>query len=482
MRIVMLASEAVPFSKTGGLADVVGALPKALARAGHQVFVLTPYYTRLPSKVSNIKPTGKKVCATIDGKKRWAVIHQADVKEGLTFYLLENKAYFGREHLYQTEKGDYPDNAQRFAFFSRVAMDTILALDLEPDIIHAHDWQAALTLYDGQTKFWNNPVIQKAKRVLTIHNIGYQGLFPKEILKKIDLAQDDFTMDRMEFYGKLNFLKAGIVSADAITTVSPTHAQEMLTKECGFGLEGVLSQRKDRFSGILNGIDYELWNPSNDQHIPKTFSMANLSGKAACKVALQRQLGLPEGIGTPIVGMIGRLTVQKGVDVLCRALPEVMKKKVQLVILGTGEKKYHDMLEKASRDFHDSMRLTLAFDNELAHRIEAGSDFFLMPSLYEPCGLNQMISMKYGTIPIVRATGGLNDTVEHYDPHSWHGNGFKFTDPTPQALINCVGEAIAVWSQPVLRNKLIKNAMECDFSWDQVAHQYIELYQDTMKV
>jgi starch synthase len=284
-------------------------------------------------------------------------------------------------------------------------------------------------------------------------------------------------MAGVEFYGKVNFLKAGIVAAHAITTVSKSHAKEILTEQYGFGLEGVLAARSKNLHGILNGLDDEVWNPTVDQLIESMYSPQDLRGKEVCKGALQRKFDLPARAGTPVIGMVGRLTSQKGVDLLCEALSEIMKRDVQLIILGTGEEKYHKLLKSAAADFRLSMRLELAFNNQTAHQIEAGADFFLMPSLYEPCGINQMISMKYGTIPVVRATGGLDDTVVHFNPQTWKGTGFKFSEPTSEALVSCVNEAVTVWGQPVLRNKLIKNIVDRDFSWTTIADEYLNVYR-----
>ena len=477
MHIAMIASEAVPFVKTGGLADVLGALPKALARLGHHITIVLPYYHRIRSDHFNIKTTKKKARVHIDGKERDAEIFRVNVAKNIDALLLKHDNYFAREELYQTKAGDYPDNAARFGFFAKAALRALEVMGLEVDVLHAHDWQAALALYFARTVFRNSP-LARAKTILTIHNIGYQGSFPSQTLTTLGLGVDHFTMARLEFYGRVNFLKGGIIAADAVTTVSPTHALELMTEEMGFGLEGVLAAHRRALSGIVNGIDYDEWNPATDPHIITRYTPADLDGKTACKTALQKRFKLPVKADTPLVGMIGRLTVQKGFDLLCEALPAIEKDRVQIVILGTGELKYHNLLKAAMKEYPDSLRIELAFDNALAHQIEAGADFFLMPSLYEPCGLNQMISQKYGTLPIVRATGGLNDTVQHFDARTWKGNGFKFLNPFPTELTACLVEALEVWAQPVLRNKLIKNAMECDNSWQHAAKEYVALYED----
>lgn len=480
MNIVMIGSEAAPYAKTGGLADVLGALPKALARAGHETHVFIPFYKTIDAARFGITSSNMHVGVDIDGHHKRGQLYEHTPEKNLTYHFIKHDEYFGREHFYQDRKGDYHDNAQRFAFFARAATEAISALGLKPDIVHAHDWQSAMALYDLRVKMSGNPALAQARTVFTIHNIGYQGLFPPEILTRIGLDAGDFTMERLEFWGKVNFLKGGIIGADAVTTVSKTHAEEILTDEYGFGLQGLLQSRRKDVFGIINGIDEEEWSPETDKLIEQSYAARDVSGKEACKTALQRKFDLPTRAATPVIGMVGRLTVQKGIDLVYQALPDIMKHDVQLVILGTGEEKYHELLKKASRDYGLSMRLELAFNNQTAHQIEAGSDFFLMPSLYEPCGLNQMISMKYGTIPIVRATGGLNDTVEPFNAQTWSGTGFKFAEPNSKSLASCIHEALTVWAQPVLRNKLIKNAMIQDFSWTHIAYEYVGLYRRIM--
>lgn len=477
MNIVMIASEAVPFAKTGGLADVAHALPKALGETGHDVTVFLPYYRSIRSDDFTIEPTGVNVCVRIDDKQHMGVVHRVELEEGVTVYLIECEHFFGRSHLYQDSSGDYSDNAQRFTFFSRAALDAMLAMNIEPDVIHAHDWQGAMALYLARTVLRGNPALDGAKTVLTIHNIGYQGLFPKKTLAAIGLDDSHFSMDKLEFYGKVNFLKGGIVAADQITTVSKKHAEEILTEEYGFGLEGVLKTKRHNLRGIINGLDEGIWNPAADPLIEKNFTLGDLSGKDACRDALRKKLSLPPTPSAPVISMVGRLTAQKGIELFIDSLPAIMERNVQLVVLGTGEEKYHKMLKAAASDYRMNMHLELAFDNKLAHQIEAGSDIFLMPSLYEPCGLNQMISMKYGTIPVVRATGGLDDTVTQFNSRTWRGNGFKFEKADRKAFTRSVHEAIDVWEQPVLRNKLIKNAMEGDFSWTRIAEEYANVYR-----
>jgi len=386
----------------------------------------------------------------------------------VTAYLIKNEQFFGRSELYQTAEGDYPDNAERFIFFSRAALS--VASQLQPDIIHLHDWQASMAAVYMKSIYKTHKALAKAKVLLTIHNLGYQGLFPHTAMPLTGLPWDFFTFDKLEFYGKMNFLKGGIAFADVINTVSKKYAEEILTPGFGCGLEGALSYRKNVLYGIINGIDYTEWNPAADPLIPAKFDPKSQGGKADCKRVVQEAYKLPIRADVPIIGLISRLTSQKGFDLIEAAMPELMKEDVQLVILGTGEKKYHEMLLQVVKDYPKKMGVRIAFDNTLAHQIEAGSDMFLMPSRYEPCGLNQLISLKYGTIPIVRATGGLDDTIKNRE------NGFKFTDYTHQAMLASIHEALEAYKNKPAWNKLIQTAFADDFSWKASAGEYLELY------
>lgn len=476
MHITMASSEVVPYAKTGGLADVVGALPKALAKAQVTTNIVMPYYRKISAKKFGITSTHKKVRVTVGTKEVEGEIYTAKLAKNIDVYFIKQPLYFDREELYQTVEGDYPDNAERFAFFSKATLALIQNLNLKCDIIHCNDWQSALIPVYLKTTYLNKGEFKKYKSALTIHNLGYQGVFPPTEMATLGLGWEYFTFDKLEFYGKVNYLKGGIVYADAITTVSKKYAKEILTPEFGCGLEGALEQREKDIYGILNGIDYTNWDPATDPLLPDNFSPKSLAGKAACRIALQKHFNLPLRKDVPIIGIVSRLAAQKGFDLLEKVLPELMKTNVQIVILGTGEAKYHELLKRMAAKHPQEMGLALAFDNKLAHLIEAGSDFFLMPSHYEPCGLNQMISMKYGTIPIVRATGGLDDSVVSFDSNTWKGNGFKFAEYKAADCLNAINEAINIYKQPALWNKLIINAMNEDFSWDRSAKQYIALY------
>jgi len=478
MHIVTVASEAVPFAKTGGLADVAGTLPRALAKAGDKVTMIMPHYPKKTDAAKfGIKGTGRKVTVPFGAWKLGGEILHATVKPGIDVYFISQPQFFGRGELYQTKDGDYPDNAERFAFFSRAAIEAMIALKISPDVVHVHDWQAALIPLFLKTHYRDRKEFAKTRTLLTIHNLGYQGLFPPDDMRLLGLGWDYFTFDKLEFWGKLNYLKAGIVYADAINTVSKKYAEEILTEEFGCGLQGALAARKGDLFGILNGIDYEEWNPESDAFIAQKFSPAKMEGKEACKRALQKRFGLSERPKVPLVGIVGRLTVQKGFDIVAEAMPLLVEGGVQFAILGTGEKKYEEMLAQAAKDHPDFVGLELAYDNSLAHQIEAGADFFLMPSRYEPCGLNQMISLKYGTIPIVRATGGLDDSIVDFDGKK--GTGFKFSGITTPDLVAAVGRAVKLYlgGTPNAWKRLVESAMEADFSWTRSAKEYQALYR-----
>jgi starch synthase len=483
MNIVMIASEAVPFAKTGGLADVVGALPKALAEQKDRVSVIMPSYgQKIDAAAYGIRP--------VEGSKGEVNVRVGalDVRgkiltcelDGVTFYFITQPAYFDRAELYSTSAGDYPDNAARFSFFARAAVEAMINLDLKPDIVHAHDWQAALVPVYLRTLYRESATFAKARSLLTIHNLGYQGVFPKDDLMLTGLGWDVFTFDKLEYWGKICFLKGGISFADAISTVSKKYAKEVLAPEQGMGLDAALAYRSGVLTGILNGVDYSAWSPANDDLIPATFEPGRMEGKKACRKALRKQYKLPES-NAPLIGIVSRLASQKGFDILVKAMPKLMKHDLQIAVLGTGDDVYHRMFSKLAKQYPKHLGLKLAFDNKLAHLIEAGADMFLMPSRYEPCGLNQIISLKYGTIPIVRATGGLDDTIEEFKPKTSKGNGFKFKDYSPTALTRAVEKALAAFSQPAQWKALIANAMQCDFSWTRSAKEYRKLYRNMLK-
>jgi len=479
MKILMVSGEAAPFAKTGGLADVLKALPEALAKNEHQVHVLIPLYREVKSKGFDLK-SELTVDVWLGGTRYETKIFGLDY-EGAHFLFAENDLFYDRDYLYTTPDGDYPDNAERFGFLGKAAIELAKSLG-GVDILHAHDWQAAFVPIYKKVLYKENTPLKNAAIVQTIHNLGYQGVFGAEILPALDLPYDEvFHMEALEFYGKINILKGGIVYADAISTVSKGYAKEIQTAEYGHGLDGILRKRSDVLFGITNGADYEDWNPQTDPHIAENFSSDNPSGKLACKLDLLATFGLPQKEADPVFGFVGRLAEQKGLDILIPAMEKLLsKRRVKFVLLGTGDRIYQEKSEKLASKFKSRASVKIAFDNALAHKIEAGCDFFLMPSRYEPCGLNQMYSLKYGTIPIVRATGGLDDTIEEFDPKSKSGNGFKFHDYTTDALFDALERALAVYRKKALWNTLQKNAFASDFSWDRSAAEYEKLYEEVL--
>ncbi len=474
MRILFVAPEGVPFSKTGGLGDVIGGLPKELAALGHEVAVLLPRY-----RDTKIQPTVVHASLTVPvGQSlRFPAVVGGFVRDGVRYDFLDDPESFDRDTLYGGPAGDYPDNPERFAEFARAALE-YAKLIWRPDIFHCHDWQTALLPVFLKTLYAADPAIGRIPTVLTIHNLGYQGLFDRAVLGRIGLPERLFQIDGMEFYGRVNFLKGGILSTDWLTTVSRGYAEEIQTPEYGCGLEGVIRRRADRLIGILNGVDYGAWNPETDRLIPARYSAADLSGKQACKRDLLERFGLPVENPSPLLaGIISRFVDQKGFDLLAEAAEQLLEEDLQIVALGTGMPEYEEFFRELAARYPRRVGVRIAYDNVLAHGIEAGADLFLMPSRYEPCGLNQIYSLRYGTLPLVRATGGLEDTVEGYDPKSGHGTGFKFREYKAESLVACMREASRAWKEPKTWARLQRTAMARDFSWRASASQYAELYE-----
>jgi len=475
MKVAFLASEVIPYAKTGGLADVAGALPKFLAGLGAEVRVFMPLYREVRKK--NLPLEKVLDDASLDmggGKLTYAVFaHRAD---GVTVFFIDRPEYFDRDQLYGTAAGDYPDNGERFAFFCRAALETMREIGFSPDIVHGHDWQSALTFAFLRTTYAGDAFFARTRTLFTIHNLAYQGLFDKPVLDLVGLPAALFNMNDLEFYGKVNALKAGILYTDAVTTVSPRYSREIQTPEFGCGLDGLLRSRAGALFGILNGVDYRDWDPANDRLIPHRFYPADLRGKKACRDHLAREFGLAAPADLPVAGMVTRLAGQKGLDIVCDALDDLLGLGLSLVILGTGDKKIQDFLLAAQKKSPDRIGLKIAFDERIAHTIYAGSDIFLIPSRYEPCGLTQMYAMKYGTIPVVRATGGLDDSVQEFDPMAGTGNGFKFAAAEPGPLVEAAGRAAAAFKRPNEWGRLVSNAMAADFSWERSAAAYLALY------
>ena len=478
MRITFAASEGVPFSKTGGLADVVGALPKALAASGHEVQVLLPRYRM--TKPGRTLPESKSLTLPLASGFRFAAIQDGGEADGVHTYLVDCPDLFDRDGLYQTSGQDYPDNALRFAAFSLACLEFLKRSATPPDIIHCHDWQTALVPIYLRNLYAGDGFFEKTSVLFTIHNLGYQGHFPPHILPRIGLHVGLFTVDGLEFYGEVNLLKGGIIFSDFITTVSRKYAEEIQTPEFGCGLQGVLSARSDRLQGIVNGVDYGPWDPSTDKLIAANYSPEDLKGKETCKKALLENMGVAQpALDRPVIGIVSRFARQKGFDLIAEIAEELMAMDLYIGALGTGEPEYEELFRSLAAKYPDKFLVKVAYDNTLAHQIEAGADMFLMPSRYEPCGLNQIYSMKYGTVPVVRATGGLDDTVETFDGKK--GTGFKFSEYAPAALLATIQQAIEVYRQPKAWRQLMHNGMRKDFSWPSSAKQYVKIYQTLHK-
>ena len=475
MHIAFVASECVPFSKTGGLADVVGALPRALAAAGHEISVYTPRYrlTRIPEERTVVQ----SITVPFDDRYRFCSILTGAGSPGVKFYFVDYPPYFDRDGLYGTSSGDFPDNAERFAMFCRAALEASKILGV-PDIFHCHDWQAGLVPVLLRTQYVEDPAFRNSGIVFTIHNIGYQGLFPAEILPLLMLPWDLFTIAKMEFFGNVNFMKGALAYSDFITTVSKRYSQEIQTTEYGFGLEGVLKERAQTVTGILNGVDYEEWNPETDKFIAAHYSSEDLSGKHECKRDLLASFGLQNADpDLPVIGIVSRFAAQKGFDLIGQILDRLALEDVLLTVLGSGDRLYEEMFLRLSRQVPHKLAVKVAYDNVLAHKIEAGADMFLMPSHYEPSGLNQLYSLKYGTVPIVRATGGLDDTIDPWDSRAKKGTGFKFMEYTGEALLRTIHQAMQVYHDPESWQKLMRNGMNKDFSWKVAAREYVRVYE-----
>jgi len=430
MKVAFLASEVIPYAKTGGLADVAGALPKFLTGLGADVRVFMPFYREVRKKNLPLVPVIDSASLEVNGETlAYRVL--AHCADGVTTYFVDRPEYFDRDQLYGTPAGDYPDNGERFGFFCRAALETMRTVGFPPDVIHAHDWQSALTFAYLKFPYAGDAFFGRTRTVFTIHNLAYQGLFDKAVLGSVGLPSSLFNMNDLEFFGQVNALKAGILYSSAVTTVSPRYSREIQTPAFGCGLDGLLRSRSGALHGILNGVDYRDWDPAIDKLIPRTFAPADLAGKKVCRDELAREFGLAAPADLPVAGMVTRLAGQKGLDIVCDALDALLGLGLTLVILGTGEQKIQDFLLAAQKKHPKRIGLKIAFDERIAHTIYAGSDLFLIPSRYEPCGLTQMYAMKYGTVPVVRATGGLDDSVQEFDAKTGSGNGFKFAEAAP---------------------------------------------------
>jgi starch synthase len=483
MRIVLAASEAVPFAKTGGLADVAGALPVELAKLGHEAVLVMPAYRRALESGQPIEPTGHEFTIQIGSKAvRGSLLKSRLPHSDVPVYLIRQDDYFDRPELYGIGGSDYIDNCERYTFFCRAVFEALRLLDLKVDVIHANDWQTGLLPAFLKIEYRGVPQFERTASLFTIHNLAYQGQFWHWDMLLTGLDWKYFNWHQMEFFGKLNLMKTGLVFADALSTVSPRYAEEIQSSPLGSGLEGVLQQRRDSLTGIINGVDYSSWNPANDPYIAQQYDVNTYeAGKAACKAALQREFGLPVEPRVPLLGFVGRLAEQKGIDLVAGVMQDwVRSNPAQWIILGTGEPRYHQILTNLADRFPHKVAVRIAYSDALAHRIEAGADVFVMPSRFEPCGLNQLYSLKYGAVPLVRATGGLADTVTDATREALEAGtatGFVFREYSALALAETLARVCQTYDIPSVWSKLVRTGMSQDWSWSRSAREYVTLYQ-----
>ena len=478
MNILLASSEVFPFSKTGGLADMVAALARALANEGHEARVVTPLYRGIREKFPTLRKVDWYFDLPLGVRRVQAELWELDLERGLKIYFIDQPGYFDRAGIYQENHFSYADNAERYIFFSKCVVHLARYLPWRADVVHVHDWQVALVpalILQAKWAGWGH----LPPTCLTIHNLAYQGVFPAEAFALTNLPADFFAPDGVgaEFHGLLNCLKGGIVFADNITTVSPRYAREITTEELGCGLDGVLRENATKLTGILNGVDYGEWNPAKDPYLFKPFSTGRLAGKKINKLKLQKLVGLPVDESVPLFGTISRLAEQKGVDIQLGALAEMLNSNMQFVLLGSGSPDFERGYRELARNFPGKVSVQFGYDESLAHRIEAACDFFLMPSRFEPCGLNQMYSLRYGTIPIVRATGGLDDSVIDWTQNPRIATGIKFSEYTSRAFTKAIRKALVLYGQPKLLAACRRNAMLSDFSWERTVHDYLAVYQ-----
>jgi starch synthase len=477
MKILLASSEVHPYSKTGGLADMVGALGKALARAGHEARIVTPLYRGIHERFPAMRRVDWQFDLPLGTEQVQAQLWSLEVEKRLTVYFVDQPEFYQRLGLYLENHVSYPDNAERFIFFSKCVAHLARYLPWRPDLVHVHDWQVglvpALMLHQRRAEGWGN----SPPTCLTIHNLAYQGTFPAGAFALTNLPGEYFTVEGAEFYKQLNCLKAGIAYADAFTTVSPRYAREITTEEFGCGLDGFLRKRQNRLFGILNGVDHEEWNPLHDPFLKHAYSAARLAGKEKNKIRLQKELDLPVAPKTPLFATVTRLTEQKGVDIQLGALEEMLSANIQFVLLGSGSAAYERAYLDLARRFPSQVAVRIGYDEGLAHRIEGGCDFYLMPSYFEPSGLNQMYSLRYGAIPVVRAVGGLDDSVIDFSQDPTRANGIKFREYSARALAKAIRKALALYQEPDLLRRYRQHAMKTDFSWKQTVGEYLKVYE-----
>ena len=477
MKILLASSEVHPYSKSGGLADMVGALAKALARAGLRVGLVTPLYQGILERFPGMQASDGQIDLPLGTRRVRADVFQHEWESGLTIYFVHQPEFFHRTGLYQEQGEDYPDNAERFVFLSKCVAHLARSLPWEPELVHVHDWQVALTpllIKDEKERAgWR----AAPRTCLTIHNLAYQGVFDRSAYEPTNLSWSHFNPDGAEFHGMMNCLKAGICYADQITTVSPRYAREIMTEAFGCGLDGMLRRRQSSLTGILNGVDYTEWKTTGNPFLEHRFTLRNFHGKAAEKFSLQQEMGLPPAADIPLFGNISRLVDQKGSHILLGALEEMLAAKMQFVLLGSGSPMLENAFQNLSRRYPGQVAARIGYDHALSHRIEAGCDFYLMPSRFEPCGLNQMYSLRYGTIPVVRATGGLDDSIIDPTEDLEQATGIKFYEYSSRALAKAIRKALVLYQDARLLRQFRKNGMMTDFSWDRTTHAYLAVYR-----
>ncbi|WP_374724472.1 glycogen synthase GlgA [Calidifontibacillus erzurumensis] len=475
MNILFIVSECVPFIKSGGLADVAGALPKELKKLGNDVRVLMPKYGGIAQHYKERMEKIAEITVQLSWRNQYCGVEKLE-HEGIIYYFIDNEYYFKRDGMY----GFY-DDGERFSYFCRAALNVLPYLDFKPDILHCHDWHTGMIPFLLNAQYRSYPLYANLRTIFTIHNLQFQGIFPREILGDLLNLDDSYFDDRLEFYGCVNFMKAAIVSSDFITTVSPTYMDEIQMPYYGEKLDGLLRSRSYKLKGILNGIDVDIYNPATDPFIIANYDQNSLKEKVKNKRHLQHYFGLKESDDTPVIAIISRLTEQKGLDLVKRVFHELMSYDLQFIILGTGDLQFEDFFRSMEHLNKDKVRAYIGFNEELAHQIYAGADLFLMPSKFEPCGLGQLIAMRYGTIPIVRETGGLNDTVTSYNEFTGEGNGFSFKNFNAHDMLYTIKRALSFYNQKTVWEKIVKTAMSQDYSWFQSAQQYNDMYRRLYK-
>lgn len=473
MNILFAVSECVPFIKSGGLADVAGALPKELKKLGLDVRVVLPNYSLIPERFRQNSELKKVIRVQLGWRNQYCGILETE-HEGITYYLLDNEYYFKRDSLY----GHY-DDGERFSFFSKAVLECIPHLDFVPDVLHCHDWHTAMVNFLLKEQYQENPMYEHIKTAFTIHNLQFQGVYPRVVMHDLlGLGDEYFTSEQLEFYGNINFMKGGIIASDVITAVSPTYKEEIQYPFFGEHLDGLLRYHQHKLVGIVNGIDDTFYNPNTDPDIAVQYDAVSLSLKQKNKYELQRYFGLPEKADVPVIAMVTRLTKQKGIDLVRHVFHEIMQEDVQFIVIGSGDKQYEDFFHHMAYEYPDKVKVYIGFNETLAHHVYAGADLFLMPSLFEPCGLGQLIALRYGVLPIVRETGGLNDTVQSYNEVTGAGNGFSFANFNAHDMLHTIHRAISYYYQKDIWDALVKKAMSQDYSWRQSAVKYKELYEE----